>query len=280
MAKAGATESHWNILDNPRWVTALFSSTEMAWVWLIARVYLGWAWLQSGWGKVTSDAWMVEGSAIRGYWERAVAIPETGRPAITYDWYRDFLQLLLDTNAHTWFGPFLAVGEVLVGIGLLLGAFTGIAAFFGVLMNWNFMLAGTASTNPIMGILGIGIIIAWKTAGWWGLDRFILPYVGAPWQRGSLLGGRRLGLVGHRPSSPAQQAEQWVRMLIGVGLALLALNALDGLWQVLVLLVAGVIVAITGLGLLPLAPGGREPARSGNRGASGNRSGNRSARRK
>ena len=38
----------------------------------------------------------------------------------------------------------VAVGELLIGVGLILGVFTGIAAFFGAFMNWNFMMAGTA----------------------------------------------------------------------------------------------------------------------------------------
>jgi thiosulfate dehydrogenase [quinone] large subunit len=249
-----STGIQWRVLDNPRWVTALFSSTELAWVWLIARVYIGWGWLHAGWEKVNSDEWMAGGASIRGYWERAVAIPETGRPAISYDWYRDFLQLLLDAETQTWFGPLVAVGELLVGIALLLGIFTGIAAFFGALMNWNFMLAGSASTNPVMGIISIGLVIAWKTAGWWGLDRFILHYLGAPWQRGPLLGGGRLGLMDSGTTSAGRLAEQWVRILAGVGLALFALIALAGLSQVIVLLVAGIIVAIGGLGVFPLVP--------------------------
>jgi thiosulfate dehydrogenase [quinone] large subunit len=262
MANAG---SQWTVLENPRWVTALFSSTEFAWVWLIARVYIGWGWLHSGWEKVNSESWMAGGTSLQGYWERAVAIPETGRPAISYDWYRGFLQLLLDTESYTWFAKLVAVGELLVGIALLLGIFTGIAAFFGAFMNWNFMLAGSASTNPVMGIVGIGLIIAWKTAGWWGLDRFVLPYLGAPWQRGPLLGGQRLGLAGRNPASPAQLAEQWFRILLGVALALGALISLSGPLQVIILLVSGVIVAIGGLGILPLVPEKREPAARGGR---------------
>jgi uncharacterized membrane protein YphA (DoxX/SURF4 family) len=191
-----------------------------------------------------------------------VAIPETGKPAISYDWYRDFLQLLLDAETQTWFGPLVAVGELLVGIALLLGIFTGIAAFSGALMNWNFMLAGSASTNPVMGIISIGLVVAWKTAGWWGLDRFVLHYVGAPWQRGPLLGGGRLGLMGSGPTSKGRLAEQWVRILVGVGLALFGLIALAGLSQVMVLLLAGIIVALGGLGVFPLVPGPRQRAGS------------------
>jgi hypothetical protein len=45
------------ILENPRWVTMLFSSTEYAWVWLVVRIYLGIQWLSSGWGKLSEEAW-------------------------------------------------------------------------------------------------------------------------------------------------------------------------------------------------------------------------------
>jgi len=30
------------------------------------------------------------------------------------------------------------------------------------------------------------IIIGWRVAGWWGLDRFLLPWLGTPWQPGRL----------------------------------------------------------------------------------------------
>ena len=61
------------------------------------------------------------------------------------------------------------------------GAFVGIAAFFGALMNWNFLMAGAASTNPLLLMLGIVLIRAWKVAGWYGLDRYLLPLLGTPW---------------------------------------------------------------------------------------------------
>jgi thiosulfate dehydrogenase [quinone] large subunit len=44
----------------------------------------------------------------------------------------------------------VAYGELIVGIALLFGAFTGVAAFFGLFMNLNYLLAGTVSINPIL----------------------------------------------------------------------------------------------------------------------------------
>ena len=49
-------------------------------------------------------------------------------------------------------------------------------------------MAGSASTNGWLGILAIFLILAWKVAGWYGLDRWLLPILGTPWQPGELTG--------------------------------------------------------------------------------------------
>jgi thiosulfate dehydrogenase [quinone] large subunit len=112
------------------------------------------------------------------------AIATTPKPVIAFDWYRQFLTFLLNAQAYTWFSKLVVAGEVMVGICLILGAFTGIAAFFGGLMNWNFMMAGSASTNPLLFLVAVVLILAWKTAGYWGLDRVLLPVLGTPWKPG------------------------------------------------------------------------------------------------
>jgi thiosulfate dehydrogenase [quinone] large subunit len=92
---------------------------------------------------------------------------------------------MLDSSSYTWFAKVVAYGEVLIGIALILGAFVGVAAFFGALMNWNFMMAGSASSNPVLFVVAIVLIFAWKTAGFIGLDYFLLNLIGTPWQRGA-----------------------------------------------------------------------------------------------
>jgi thiosulfate dehydrogenase [quinone] large subunit len=130
---------------------------------------------------------MSTGEAIQGFWMRAAKIPEPpAKPIIAYDWYRDFIQFLLDGGHYVWFGKLIAISEFTVGVALVLGAFVGIAAFAGAFMNWHFMMAGTASINPMLIILSILLILAWKTAGWIGLDRWLLPAVGTPWQPSDL----------------------------------------------------------------------------------------------
>lgn len=172
------------IIEEPKVVTELLSNPRYSFIWLIVRVWLGWQWVDAGIHKVTEPGWVVTGESLRGFWEHAVAIPEAGRAAISFDWYRAFLQGLLDAEAYTWFGKLIAYGEVLIGIALILGMFVGIAAFFSGFMNWNFMMAGSASTNPLLFVAAIALVLAWKVAGYIGADYFLLPAIGTPWSRG------------------------------------------------------------------------------------------------
>ncbi len=165
-----------------RW---LFTSRAAGVPWLVVRVLLGLAWLRTGWDKVfgpASAAWMEDGAAVRGFVQRAVAASRTGEhPQVAYGWYVDFLRFVGD---HSWFfAKLVAFGEVAIGIGLVLGAFTGIAAFCGVVLNFLFVFGGVAGENPAYLIAGILLVLAWRNAGWYGLDRFLLPAFGTPWQR-------------------------------------------------------------------------------------------------
>lgn len=149
----------------------------MAVVWLIVRVYVGYQWLIAGlekltgvdydftssaFGKAVSDgAWMFgpkTGAAIMGFATSALKQAGGAHPGVQ-GWYAGFLRNLVIPYAS--FGAHvITFGEMLVGVGLILGALIGIAAFFGVVMNLNYLLAGTVSTNPILGVLGLLIVLA------------------------------------------------------------------------------------------------------------------------
>jgi thiosulfate dehydrogenase [quinone] large subunit len=168
-------------IRDPGIVRFLFSDSRAAWLWLPLRIWLGIQWLQAAEHKITNPAWVQTGEALKGFWTNIIVIPDAGRPAISYDWYRNFIQILLDAEAYTWFGKLIAYGELLVGIALIIGAFTGIAAFLGAFMNFNFMLAGSASINPGLFLVALGLILAWKVSGYIGLDYFLLSRLGTPW---------------------------------------------------------------------------------------------------
>lgn len=169
-------------LKDPPIIKLLLNDKRAAWFWFVLRVWLGWQWIQASLQKITNPAWVNTGAALEGFWTGAVQVPESGRPIIAFDWYRGFIQTMLDIEAYTWFGSLVAYGELVVGIALVLGAFTGFAAFFSGFMNWNFMLAGSASTNPVLFAAAVGLILAWKISGRIGVDYFLLPLLGTPWQ--------------------------------------------------------------------------------------------------
>lgn len=179
------------VVADPPLARFLFSDTRMAPIWLLVRIYVGWAWLDAGWHKVVDVGaktnYMIDGAGILAFWQRIATVPAPpARPTITYDWYRGFIQFLIDNHTEVVMGKVIALGETAVGLGLILGAFVGVAAVAGAFMNLNFMLAGSASTNPVLLLLGILLVLAWKTAGYIGLDRFLLPLLGTPWKASSV----------------------------------------------------------------------------------------------
>jgi len=171
-----------SVVQDPPLARFLFSDTRISAVWLVIRVLIGYSWVTAGLHKLSDAGWMVTGEALKGYWTNAVAIPASGHPAITFDWYRSFIQGMLDSGSYVWFAKLVAVGEVLVGVALIIGMFVGIAAFFAALMNWNYIMAGSTSTNPLLLIGAVALILAWKIAGYYGADRFLLPRLGTPWR--------------------------------------------------------------------------------------------------
>jgi thiosulfate dehydrogenase (quinone) large subunit len=171
-------------IEDPPFTRSLFGDVRWAWLWLIIRLYVGWEWFQAGLGKINNPAWTGDnaGAAISGFVGGALSQTGGDHPNVQ-GWYAWFLQTFVQPYPAFW-GYLVSWGELLVGIALLLGIFTGIAAFFGAFMNMNYLLAGTVSINPILFLGALFLILAWKTAGWWGLDRWVLPALGTPWRPG------------------------------------------------------------------------------------------------
>lgn len=177
-------------VEGPAFARFLFNNTRAGLLWLPIRLFVGFAFLEAGLHKLSDPAWTAGGAALRGYWTGAVAMPEGGRAPISFEWYRDFLNVVLNNHTEGWFAWLIVLGEIAIGVGLILGILTGVAAFFGALMNMSFLLAGSASTNPVLFTLGVGLILAWKVAGYYGVDRYLLPRPGTPWRPGAVVTGQ------------------------------------------------------------------------------------------
>lgn len=172
-------------IEEPRIAKLLFSDARFGWLWLPLRLYLGYMWFEAGWHKFIDPKWMGSGEALLEYWKRGLKMAP--KPTITYDWYRGLIEFLVNAEAHTWFSKIVIFGELAIAAGLIVGAFVGLAAFFGGMMNWSFIMAGSAATNGMLFAIATWLVLAWRNAGWIGLDRWLLPTVGTPWKPGYAL---------------------------------------------------------------------------------------------
>lgn len=144
------------LIQNPPIARLLFQSTLASWLWLVVRVYVGWNFLDAGWRTLESPEWARGGGAG--------------------------LQLLSGGHDVGWFGSAMLGAELAVGL----------AAAGGLLLNAGLTLAGTLGPNPVLSGLGILLVLAWKNAGYIGFDGYLLPLLGAAWQRAPWAPGRPL----------------------------------------------------------------------------------------
>lgn len=155
-----------------RW---LRENTAAAALLTIIRIYLGWTWLNGGIGKLTG------GFDCAGFLTGAIK-KAGGEHPIVQGWWASFLENFALPYAKI-FNILVPVGELLVGIALLLGLLTTFAALMGIVMNFAFLFSGTISTNPNMILLTVFILVAGANAGKFGLDHYALPYVRAFFRR-------------------------------------------------------------------------------------------------
>jgi len=191
--------------EDPPIARALLGNPRFAWIWLILRLYAGYEWISAGVEKLQSPAWVGSqaGTAMTGFVKGALSQASGAHPAVQA-WYASFLSGAVLPHVVAW-SYLISIAETLVGIGLVLGIFAGITAFFGSIMNMNYLLAGAVSTNPILFAIETFLVLAWKIAGWWGLDRWILPLLGTPWKPGMIFerGERKAGQQPTQQSSKA-----------------------------------------------------------------------------
>jgi thiosulfate dehydrogenase [quinone] large subunit len=135
------------------------------------RIFLGYSWFTAGIGKLQSGAFDAS-----GFLNGAIAKPVAGPDGIVYGWYVSFLKEFALPNVDI-FNILVPVGETLIGLGLMLGCLTTAAMFFGLVMNFSFLIAGTVSHNPTDILFGMIIIAAGANAGKFGLDHYVLPFI-------------------------------------------------------------------------------------------------------
>ena len=151
----------------------LFEDKRSSIIWLVARIYVGWQWFHAGWEKLMSQAWVGSnaGSAISGFLNGALA-KAGGEHADVMNFYAWLIKHAFLPGAPLM-SYLVVAGEILVGIALIIGFKTKESAIAGSFMNFNYLFAGTISTNPLLLLIQILIIVAHKISGWIGVDRFL-----------------------------------------------------------------------------------------------------------
>jgi thiosulfate dehydrogenase [quinone] large subunit len=152
-------------------LTWIRSSRIAASVLMILRMYVGWKFLSAGWGKLMGP----EPFNAMGFLKGAIGKASGERPAVQ-EWYAVFLEDFVLPNV-SFFNFLVPVGELLVGIGLLLGVFTTFSALMAALLNFNFLFAGTISVNPNLVIIEFFLLAAGFNAGRYGLDYYVIPFI-------------------------------------------------------------------------------------------------------
>jgi thiosulfate dehydrogenase [quinone] large subunit len=169
--------------SNLRFADWLFRSSAASLIWLVVRLWLGYQWVNAGyqkiWGSEKSAFWFGGGASVKGFATAGVLGSSTGKGGASYGWWAGFLHNFVIPNA-SWIAKFIALGELAIGIALILGLLTGLAALAGLLLNLVYMFTGSAGVNPAYAILSMGLILGWRNAGLLGLDRFALSHV---WRR-------------------------------------------------------------------------------------------------
>jgi thiosulfate dehydrogenase [quinone] large subunit len=148
----------------------LKQSRIMAVAWTAMRVWLGIMWIQAGWDKLfgAENPYFLHnnGAGVAGF-------AAHGTPA--YSWWGSFLHSFVVPNAG-WIGILIAVAEFAIGVALVAGLFTRIAALGSLALLFTYVMSGTASVCAWYALFAIVILTMWRTSSWIGIDGLIARY--------------------------------------------------------------------------------------------------------
>jgi thiosulfate dehydrogenase [quinone] large subunit len=145
-------------------------SKLMAVAWLAIRVWLGIMWIQAGWSKLfgAENAYFLhhDGAGVAGF-------AAHGTPA--YTWWGSFLHSFVVPNAGS-IGVLVAVAEFAIGVALVAGLFTRLAALGSLALLFTYVMSGTASVCAFYALCAIVVLTMWRTSSWIGIDGLIARY--------------------------------------------------------------------------------------------------------
>ena len=70
----------------------------------------------------------------------------------------------------------VAVAEFAIGVALVAGLFTRLAALGSLALLFTYVMSGTASVCAFYALFAIVILATWRTSSWIGIDGLIAAY--------------------------------------------------------------------------------------------------------
>lgn len=172
----GATQRR---ASTPLPIVSLLTDHRYAGLWAVVRVLLGWAWLEAGWRMAQDAAWMHGdrldcdvGSGVAAAKPIALLLACQGTDP---GW--------LDGPAGAWVARVAAIATTLLGIAVILGLLTGPAILVGGLAVLVTLPPPAPAWMTLQLAAVVGLLMAHASAGWIGIDRWLLPLL-PRWRRG------------------------------------------------------------------------------------------------
>jgi len=159
-------------------------NTPETWIALL-RVVVGAWFLKAVWTKLVLEfAWgvvpyPVVSERFLAFHPKRVAEFAAGNPV---GWYKDFLETTIVPRSGV-FATLQAYGEAAVGLGLVLGLLTGLAALVGLFLSLNYALAtqwmsfGQQGFHLLL-VTSMVIFLCARAGRAWGFDGWILASPG------------------------------------------------------------------------------------------------------
>lgn len=142
------------------------ASLPGGWTLALARVVTGWVFLGYGWfSKLRNEQFLGGIGETLGRMAEHSAFPI----------YRSFLSGFAVPHAAA-FGLVVGWGEALLGVALLLGAFTNLASSLGIFMLLNFFLATRSSDALLFAVLCL-VFLRTSAGSRWGLDALLARFL-------------------------------------------------------------------------------------------------------
>ena len=192
----GSIMNHWNFV---------LSEIKTNGSFLIPmRIFLGSVWMRAGLEKVLSDKWF-SGEELTIYLSQQIASGIIQVPG-----YMHLIETLFMPQAQllSWI---VVVGQLMTGLGILLGVLTNAALIGGLFMNINFVLAGSINPSAFYIVMQTVLFLA-NTGAILGFDKAIckrIPYEICVAQRHDI-----------RPEIPIERWSYFALIIISLCIAL------------------------------------------------------------